>query len=321
MQWGLDPFKQQRGPFNSQHGQSLPPSFADSSSSSGGGWSAEGFIRYELEASLKASTKISSPGDLSSTQKLDFVTFRSIQSPDPQPMVKTQTVACYSMRLRQGDEGLPLTFKEKFKSMRTSNLPVAMFKIHMELPRVGVAGQPLPTFLKLDHDTERSTAPVVPVVLLKKCSLNLQVCTFIQCMRNDMSNKSDEHHYWDTEPQIAFVDFTDKMETAPALSKHFDLRDIMRVRVPPYQRPTFSTFNIRRTYRLRLKLSVVCAQKTFKAEFLSDDFVLLAKDYMPNAEGNPETSSSNAALDVQIAPIYQEALGPPPPEYDNAKMP
>lgn len=205
--------------------------------------------------------------------------------------------------------------------MRTSNLPVARFKVHMELPRVGVAGQPLPVFLKLDHDMERSTAPVSPIVLLKKCSLELRAFTFIQCMREEMFHDGDEQRNWDTEHEIAFVDFTEKMETAPALTNHFDLRNVMRVSVPPYARPTFSTFNIRRTYKLRLKLSVECAQKTFKAEFLTGDFVLLAKDYMPSTESNPGTSSSNAAVDMEVAPIYQETLGPPPPGYGNAKMP
>lgn len=93
---------------------------------------------------------------------------------------------------------------------------------------VGVAGQPLPAFLKLEDDGERSAAAVSPILLLKKWSLELRVFTFIQYMRDKMFDNGDGQRSWNTEHQITFVDFTKKMETALARTKHFDLRDVVR---------------------------------------------------------------------------------------------
>ena len=316
-----DLFKQYRGPFNSDRAQSLPPAFSDSNYSLS--WTAESFIRYELEASLIGSrTKIFSLGDLSATRQLDFRTFRYVETPDPQLSLRTQPIACYSLRLQPEYQDVPLTLKDKLKSMRTSKLPVAMFKVHMQLPKVGVALQSLPAFLKLEHDLERSTAPEPPTVLLKKCSIELRALTYIQCIRDEILRDGDEQRDWDTDHHLASVDFSANMTSAPPLTTDFDLRDVMSIRVPPYFPPTFSTFNIRRAYRLLLKLSVECAQKTFKAEFTTLDFLLLARDYMPTGEGDPGASSSSSYAVNDAAPAYQkEVVSPPPPSYPDAKIP
>ncbi len=313
-----DHFKDQHGPFNSDPGQSLPPSFVDSNF--GFGWSAECFVRYELEASLVGTgVKLFSVGDLASTRQLDFRTFRHVQTPDPQPIVRAQTIACYSLRLRPGYGDAPLTFKEKLKSMRTSQLPVSMFKIHMQLPRVGVPEQPLSAFLMLDHELQKSTAPEPPIVLLKKCRVALQAFTYIQCIRDEILREGDDLRDWDTEHPIASVDFSEKMESAPPLTENFDLRSVMKIKVPSYFKPTFSTFNIRRVYRLHLKVSVECVQKTFKAEFNTLEFVLLARDYMPSGTGMPGPAVSYG-LD-EVAPVYQKHAEPPPSIYSDGKVP
>ena len=207
--------------------------------------------------------------------------------------------------------------------MRTSKLPVAAFKIHMLLPRVGVvAQQSFPAFLKLEHDLESSTAGAEPpTVLLKKCSIELRAATYIQCIRDAIFTDDDEQRDWDSDHHIASVDFSTNMESAPPLTENLDLREVMRIRMPAYFPPTFSTFNIRRTYRLLLKLSVECAQKTFKAEFKTTDFVLLARDYMPVGAGDHlgASSSSHAVIDDAAAPAYQKEVGPPPPSYPDTK--
>lgn len=119
----VDPFKEQVGPFNTQHGQPLPPSFADTHSSFSGGWDGECFVRYEVEATLIGDqSRIFSSGTETSTRVLDFVTSRSIQFPDSKLTLGSRTIACHSLRLQPDNEGLPLTFKEKLQFMRTSKL-------------------------------------------------------------------------------------------------------------------------------------------------------------------------------------------------------
>ena len=102
------------------------------------------------------------------------------------------------------------------------------------------------------------------------------------------------------------------MDKAPPLTEYVDLQKLMRVKVPWHHKPTFSTFNIRRTYRLAVKLSVDCAQKTFKAHFASYKFDLLAADYASPSLGSQE-------LETVPAPAYADLSGRLP-TYRDAKL-
>lgn len=305
-----DHYKPQRTRlFNSDSEQELPLSFAYSTYSSV--WSADCFIRYELEASLIGSRrKIFLSSDLTATRLLDFITPRNVYAPDPQLTLKTQTVTCYSLHLQPGHEDVPLTFKEKLKSIRTSKLPVAVFRVHMQLPRVGFVGQPLPAFIQIDHDIERSTAQAPPKIFLKKCTFALEALTYVRCMRESLLQQVDDH-------EIASVDYSERIEKSPPLTEHLDLRDVMITSIPSHHKPFFSTFNIHRAYKLKLKISVECAHKVFKAEYHTQEFVLLARDYLATGEGVP--GASTAVDSSEPAPIYQQGVEIGPPSYQEAK--
>ncbi|CAD6570938.1 MAG: hypothetical protein ASARMPREDX12_003987 [Alectoria sarmentosa] len=305
---GADPFKQRHGLFDINPQQSLPPSFASDNHSFA--WRGECFVKYELEASLIGNrTKIFSLGDLKTEKTLDFTTTRDIDTFKPDFIEKGQQIACYSLRLQPGHEDGPLTLKEKLRSMRTSKLPVAMFNLHMLLPKVGILAHPLPLILKMEHDTEASTAPSPPIVTLRKCIVELQANTYIQCIRDEIFREGDEQRDWSAEFHIASVDYSAHMEKAPPVSEYMDLQKLMRIKVPWHHKPTFSTFNIRRTYRLVVKLSVDCAQKTFKAEFATYKFDLLAAAY----------ASPMGALEQEMAaPAYGDLSGQLP-TYQDAK--
>lgn len=102
------------------------------------------------------------------------------------------------------------------------------------------------------------------------------------------------------------------MEKAPPVTEYVDLQKLMRIKVPWHYKPTFSTFNIRRTYRLAVRLSVDCAQKTFKTEFASYKFDLLAADYEP--------PTSHGVQEAEMAaPAYGDLTGQLP-TYQDAKL-
>lgn len=179
---GADPFKQRYGLFDINPQQSLPPSFTSENHSFG--WRGECFVKYELEASLIGNrTKFFSLGDLKTEKTLDFATTRDIDTFKPDFIEKGQRIACYSVRLQPGHEHGPLNFKEKLQSIRTSKLPVAVFTLHMLLPKVGILAHSLPLILKLEHDIEASTAQSLPIVTLRKCTVELQAITHIQCTK------------------------------------------------------------------------------------------------------------------------------------------
>lgn len=245
---GADPFKQRHGLFDIDPQQSLPPSFASEKTSLA--WSGKCFVKYELEASLIGSrTKIFSLGDLKSEKKLDFTTTRDIEIFNPDFIEKCHKIACYSLRLQPGHEDGPFSFKEMVQSMRTSKLPVAIFQLRMLLPKVGMLAHPLPLILKMSHDIEASTSQSPPIVTLRKCIVTLQASTHIQCIRDEIFRTGDEQRDWSDDYHVASVDYSANMGKAPPLTEHVDLQKVMRIRVPWFYKPTFSTFNIRHTYR------------------------------------------------------------------------
>lgn len=304
---GADPFKQRHGLFDIDPQQSLPPSFAREYQSFG--WRGECFVKYQLEASLtRDRTKILSLGDLKTEKTLDFTTIRDIETLKPDFIVKGQRIACYSLRLQPGHEDGPLTFKEKLQSLRTSKLPVAMFDLHMLFPRVGILAHQLPLILKMEHATEASTTQSPPIVTLRKCTVELKANTYIQCIRDEIFRDGDEQRDWTNTFSIASVDYSANMEKAPPVTEYVDLQKLMRIRVPWHHKPTFSTFNIRQTYRLVVKLSVDCAQKTFKAEFASYKFDLLAADYASPVGTLEQEAAAPAYGDLSgQLPTYQDA--------------
>ena len=245
---GADPFKQHHGLFDNNPQQSLPPSFASERTSFG--WRSECFVKYQLEASLIGNrTKIFSLGDLKSEKTLDFTTTRDIETLKPEFIEKCHKIACYSLRLQPGHEDGPFSFKETLQSMRTSKLPVAFFQLQMLLPKVGILAHPLPLTLKLEHNVGASTTQSLPTVTLRRCMVTLQANTYIQCIRDEIFRTGDEQRDWSNDFHIASVDYSAHMDKAPPLTESMDLQKLMRIKVPWYYKPTFSTFNIRRTYR------------------------------------------------------------------------
>jgi hypothetical protein len=92
----------------------------------------------------------------------------------------------------------------------------------------------------------------------------------------------------------------------------------MKIVIPPYHTPSFRTFNIRRYYKLGIRLSVECAQKTFKSEFETYKFALLAPDYAPNVV-EPATASGSYTVVNEAAPTYEANEGIPLPRYEDRR--
>lgn len=89
----------------------------------------------------------------------------------------------------------------------------------------------------------------------------------------------------------------------------------MKIVIPRYHKPRFSTFNIRRYYKLSIRLSAECAQKTFKSEFETHHFDLLAPEYAPNVV-EPVTASDSNTVEYEAAPVYEANAGMPLPRYE-----
>lgn len=81
--------------------------------------------------------------------------------------------------------------------------------------------------------------------------------------------------------------------------------------------PSFSTFNLEIHYCLRVKITIECAQKSFKSEFVSTNFELLAGEWAGHHGNTAEVSTISVD-----APAYEE-VGPPeilPPYARNPEL-
>ena len=321
-----DPFKDQLGGFNLDPYQSLPPIFH--SENYGFGWSAHCFISYELQAHLTREKTFAR--DISATRALDFHTTREVECPNPQPQPSQRTITCSSPALKPGHEEIPLTFKDKVKGLYTSKFPEARFKLMMTIPSVVVAGKPCPFFLEVEHDIEGSSAPAPPLIRLKKVSIVLLGRTQIQCIRNEIFRGGDEKRSWGDTTLICSRDYSQKMGEAPLVTEPVDLRELMDVTVPRTCKPSFATFNITRRYEFQVRITVECAQKSFKAEFTNSRVTLLAAAYSSrddnNRIANDEAGSSSTTgpfIDPEteeVAPAYEPGTrAMPPPTYQDAK--
>lgn len=318
MSTSQDPFKQQ-GPFNLDPSQSLPPSFTDNHHVYG--WSTECFVSYQLEARLISSkTKIFGSGETESNRRLEFFITRDSENPEPNFTTATRSFSIASVALEPGREDAPLTIKEKLKSSWSSKkLPLAKFKLQMLVPSIAVVSKPLPLILKLDHDIEGSTTMARPMVRLRKCSVELRASTKAQCIRNAIFSDGDVQRTWESSLSIGSYDFSGRTEP---LTENLDLGKLLGLGIQKHHKPNFTTFNMRRDYKLCIKVTFECAQKTFKVDFWNYQITLLPADYAPSgceAEDAPELSTIFMEDPEEAAPAYEPSSLPPPPTYQGAK--
>lgn len=291
------------GLFNIDVHQDLPPVF------SGNHRHAAAFVTYVLEANLSIGRRRPrSSKDVPTTRILDFFTTRTVQTPDPQIDFLTRSFECSSLALNPGHEATKLTFKERLRSLHKSKLPMARFTLTFRYPKVAIVDQTIPLMLSVDHDLEHSTAMAPPMVYLRKCSVVLVAATatqyfapgspkapFAQAPRSGQPS-------WETNLTIDCFESTKKgnpaLESVPPVSECLDLRDLMKLKLPRGQAPTFTTFNIRRTYKLTAKVTIECAQQQFKAEFFTSSLVLLPSAFEPAPTYHFDQRAGN---DLQMA--------------------
>ena len=284
------------------------------------GWNQRksGYVSYQLEATLvRDGTKIFASHSTSTTRPLQLIKPRKTAEPGAQMFGQSKPYTCQSLHLLPGYEERSLTFKERLSSMRSKNVPVAAFDVKLQMPKVAVLGQALPLFLSIEHKVEKSTAPASPTVYLKSISVTLQSNGSIRCINDDIFNLSntDRQEGWDDDMTIASADLKDTPTPIPANATPLDLRELMDLQLRESQGlsqglvPSFSTFNLEIHYWLRVKVAFECAQKSFKTEFFSGNFVLLAGEWV-GAE-----MSNGVSTEFAAAPTYHEGGTEPLPPY------
>ncbi|KAL8727295.1 MAG: hypothetical protein Q9181_005759 [Wetmoreana brouardii] len=278
-------FKSSSSVFDDDMHQPLPPSFSHGSSSLMGS-DVETFICYELEAALV--TPPNTRGNLQVTKTLTLKVQRGNQNPEPRLSYACSPQYVQSLYLLPGYQHRAPTLGEKLKAkVKSGKLPKAQYLLKALLPTVGVLGQPLPLALGVSHDEHHSTTTDAPTVFLRKVNVKLVSTTWVRCASGSMWSSNDVIEQVTSDHRIGEQDFSHEHLQ---MADRMDISSMMGLALSTGRSffseslaPTFKTFNITRSYILKVHVTTECGkQKRFK-DFNSSQFLLLAEDCLPSA--------------------------------------
>ena len=287
--------------FNSDPNQPLPISFVDDNDQVG-----SCSIVYELQATLLSAPKDGYYTNEGCTKKIEMSVYRSrtIEQPNSNFNTKSATFTYRSLLLLPRQERVlahrPLTIKEKLKLKppSTEHLPKAVFEIRVQTPSAAVIGRPLPLMLHVDYDLDASTVPP-PIFHLKRVTIHLCEETSIWSFRRVGEIESTR---WTEEITLQDKQFETRK---PRVEEHLDLRQVMDTIFRQDLTPTLKTFNIVRTYSLKVFVRVECAGKEHLVFGDYKQCTLLAEEY------DLQTAAYNEPAPVMVDEDYD----PPPPYY------
>ena len=286
--------------FNPDPNQPLPISFVDED---GHGVSCS--IVYELQATLRSPIKDGYYTN-GGTKKMELFVHRprSIEQPTFNFNTKSAIFTYRSLLLLPREERKlahrPPTIKEKLKlkTSSTDHLPKAVFTIRVQTPSAAVIGQPLPLMLHVDYDVNSSTVPP-PIFHLKRVSIHLCEETSISGLNRVGELESTR---WTRQIIVQQKEFVTQ---GPRVEEHQDLREVIDTTVSHDGTPTFKTFNVARTYSLKVFAGL---ESPGKVHLVFSDYkpcTLLAEDY-----------DGQIAAYHEPAPITDDEEIDPPPPYD-----
>lgn len=297
--------------FRSDPIQSLPPSCTDMYVTPMSSGHLRFSVFYQLEACVVA--KDSKRGSVSSkwSSKLNFISRQTSRHSGAIPCFMSRRINCQSVHLmlKDGTRGAaiqPPSFRERIvgtRSEQKGRVGTATFELKVCVPTVAIINEDLPLVLSIDHDTEFSTTPSPPVVLLKHVKAILKADTAIRCDNGrQMGNWSRDYTVIDhsfSQP----TPITENME-------------LIGLKLRQGLIPTFKSFIIQTTHALVIEVTVECGQRHFTNKFGTHDrFVLLPQghsfrpDHYDDALGPP----SSPAEEPDLGPPSISDMDPPPP--------
>ena len=303
------------GPFfNHKINQVPPPSFADESDME------HAVVEYELTCELEAPNRKGHIGEGSSTQTLPLNVYntRTVQKPSIKFSSHEKLLTHQSLDLlppaerKYHERPLSLSQKLGFRSIDTDHQPKASFTATVFVPTMAVIGQPIPLMLYINHHTEMSTV-LSPIVNLTKVQVFLLIETSICSIKHKSIKCKHDQTVWTNNVQIASKDF----RVSPPQVENLDLREIMDLTLDPGLPPTFKSFNIARTYSLKVACTISCGGKFSTAGNTMTRCTFLARNYVPRLPGYddppPAENGEESLLFDNVPPPYPnstELLGP-----------
>ena len=305
--------------FNSDPNQPLPISFVDDNIQDG-----SCSIVYELQAILTSPPKDGYYTNQGCIKKLEISVYRprAMEQPNFNFHTKSATFTHRSVILLPREERelahRPLTIKEKLKLKppSTEHLPKAVFEVRVQTPSAAVIGRPLPLMLHVNYNLHASTVPR-PIFHLNRVSIYLCEETFIWSL-----TRAGGHEFtrWTKEIALHEKEFENRK---PRVEEHLDLRKVMDTSVHRDLTSTFKTFNITRTYSLKVFVRLECAGKE---QLVFGDYkrcTLLAEEFDSQgaAYSEPALVMDDEDIVVDPPPPYQIDTLEAVPEYSTQAQP
>ena len=303
---GLTQFKYSSNSFNENNHQPLPGSFGYTTANFLKA-DVEASVRYELEAALLAPE--GSRGSIERTRLLTLIHQRHELDPDPRLSFSSRDCERQSLYLSPELPASKPTFKEKFKAgIGWDNSPEAHYILKALLPTVGIIGRPMPLFLGVTYNEDRSTTESAPSVLLRNVKVQLVARTTVRCASASMWSSNDVHdsdYNTHTLGEKDFIDqtieLTDRLNVVELMNLTIGERQVLLV-------PSFKTFNIIRTYTLRLHVTTECGRKKSHPIFTTSELVIMARDHCPPPVIPSTVQTVQAEADFTAVPPSDEAV-------------
>ena len=288
--------------FNSDPNQPVPTTFKDDGLRIG-----SCSIAYELQATLLSPVTDGYYTNEACMKKVEIFVDRGRRIEQPGYIFNTKLAAFThrSLLLLPREERemarRPASIKEKLKlkTPSTENLPKAVFTVRVQTPSAAIVGQPLPLIVHVDYDTDASTVPP-PVFHIKRISIHLCEETFIAGFKRPGETESMR---WTKEITLHEKRFELK---GLGIEEHLDLRNVMDTAVPHYVTPTFKTFNIARTYSVKIYVRLESCGREHAVYGDYKPCRLFAESYDPRTTMNDTERASTMEVDEND----------PPPPYD-----
>ncbi|KAH8586581.1 hypothetical protein B0O99DRAFT_644044 [Bisporella sp. PMI_857] len=262
-------------PYQVTEGHQLPPSMVFDSKDLERD-SGVGSVVYMLESGFSKSSKSSVFSPLESTSlALYYIPYRKFETPAPKiALLGKEAFTCTSKLLGPAGEK-PKSF---FKRIKT---PCSVFEVAITAPHAVYNGGPLPITLSLTHDLQNSTATEVPTVKLTSCTVIL-----INTMHaTGKAVFEDDGKFSTAELLIEKKDLDIPLSESQSLS---DLLSLPSIRTKYGM--SFATYNLARTFKLMVKVTVECVGKIFWTELRSRNITVLSpftKDLLEKGGGIP----------------------------------
>ena len=320
------------GVFDDDPSQPLPPSIRQEFK---GNETRDSFyINYELNVELQSSKTVSLHGrDRECKEIITVIPYRSTFSPPLPTTTKSNDFECRSLYLKP----TPPSLTERMKSkLSTSSLPSALFTVTATIPTTAITGQQLPVDLSITHNTSASTANTLPQVYLRSWAFRLIERTALRALHEErnpipqnLSPAGAKTSLWD--PEVDFQEYSTKADPVVLSNETLHLNELADLAIPTTKVPSFKTFNINRSYGLKLIVVLECAKEKFTAEFVIPRLILLSGYYggekdMNGHDGPPTFEQSmgqygqnglSDGIEDKKDPngpgdMPQEEMGPPP---------